>query len=63
MANCVVLRHPTTIMVTDFNNPNNLTNDLLIINPLIINKLSRGEIGVEISYPSANGANLGSFFA
>ena len=30
------LRHPVTILVTDFTNPDNLTNDLLILNPLIV---------------------------
>ena len=34
----MVLRHPVTILVTDFTNPDNMTNDLLILNPLIINK-------------------------
>ena len=32
VATFVVLRHPVTIWVTDFTNPYNLTNDLLILN-------------------------------
>ena len=32
MANFVVLKHPVTILVTDSANPDNLTNDLLILN-------------------------------
>ena len=31
------LQHPVTILVTDFTNPDNLTNDLLILTSLIIN--------------------------
>ena len=30
MANFVILRRPVTILVRDFTNPDNLTNDLLI---------------------------------
>ena len=36
MATFVVIRYPVTIMITDFNNPENLTNGLLIHNFLII---------------------------
>ena len=32
------LRHPVTILFADFTNPDNLTNGLLILNPMIINK-------------------------
>ena len=35
MATYTVLRHPDTILVTVFTKPDNLTNDLLIINFLI----------------------------
>ena len=44
MATFVILRHPVTILITDFTNPNSLTNDLLIFNSLIINQklVSRG---------------------
>ena len=38
MATFVILRHPVTILVTDFNNPDNSANDLLIFNSLMINK-------------------------
>ena len=38
----VILRHPVTILVTDFTNPNNFTNDLLILNPLD-NKLKQSD--------------------
>ena len=38
MANFVVLKHPVTILVTDSANPDNLTNDLLILNSLIVCK-------------------------
>ena len=34
----LLLQHPVTILVTDFTNPNNLTNALLILKSLIINK-------------------------
>ena len=42
MATFVVLRNPVNILVTDFTNPENLTNDLLILNSLIINKSNTG---------------------
>ena len=32
MATFVILRHPVTSLVTDFTNPENWTNDLLILN-------------------------------
>ena len=35
MATFVALRHPVTILVTDVINPDNLTNNLLILNSLI----------------------------
>ena len=35
MATFVVLRHYVTTLVTDFTNPNNLNNDLLILNSWI----------------------------
>ena len=38
MATFVAFRHIVTILVTDFTNPDNLTNDLLTLNSLIINK-------------------------
>ena len=38
MATFVILKHPVAILATDFTNSNNLTNDLLILNSLIINK-------------------------
>ena len=38
MATFVDLRHPVNILITDFTNPDNLTNDLLILNFLIMNK-------------------------
>ena len=38
MATFAILRQPVTILVTDYTNPNNLTNDSLILNSLIINK-------------------------
>ena len=38
MATFFILKHPVTILVTDFTNPNNLTNDLVILNPLKLNK-------------------------
>ena len=38
MATFAILRHPVTILVTDFTNLDNLTNGLLIVNSLIINK-------------------------
>ena len=38
MTTFVILRHPVTTLVTDFTNPGNLTNDLLNLNYLIINK-------------------------
>ena len=38
MATFVILRHLATTLVTYFNYPNNLTDDLLILNSLIINK-------------------------
>ena len=38
MATFVILRHLVTILVTDFTNPDNLTNDLLILDFKIINK-------------------------
>ena len=38
MATFFILKHPVTILVTDFTNPNNLTNDLLILSPLKLNK-------------------------
>ena len=34
----VVLRQPVNILVSDLTNPDNLTNDLLILNYLTINK-------------------------
>ena len=39
-ATFVILRHPGTILVTDFTNPDNLTNDLLILNSSIIKNKS-----------------------
>ena len=36
MATFAILRHPVTILVTDFTNLDNLTNGLLIFNSLII---------------------------
>ena len=36
MANFAVLRHSVTILVTDFTNQDNLTNDILISNSLIV---------------------------
>ena len=41
MATFDILRHPVTNMVTDFSNPNNLTNDLLIFNSFTKSLLSR----------------------
>ena len=41
MATFAALRHPVTIIVTDFTNPENLTNDLFIPNSLPINKLAQ----------------------
>ena len=38
MATFVALRTPVPILVTDFTNPNILTDHLLIFNPLVINK-------------------------
>ena len=38
MATFVTLRHLVNILVTDFTNPSNLTNDLLIFNSLILFK-------------------------
>ena len=38
MATFVVLRHPVTILVTDLTNPDNLTNDLVLLKVLIINR-------------------------
>ena len=38
MATFVILRFPVTNLVKGFANPNNLTNDLLILNSLIVNK-------------------------
>ena len=35
MATFVVLKHPITVLVTDFTNPDNLTNDLLILKYLL----------------------------
>ena len=32
----IILRHPVTILVTDFTNPDNSTNDLFILNFLIL---------------------------
>ena len=43
MTTFVVLRHPVTILVADFTNPNNLTNDLIILfNDKISSKLRPG---------------------
>ena len=39
MATFAFVRHPVTIFVKDYNNPDNLTNHLLILNSLILNKL------------------------
>ena len=38
MATFIVLRHPVTILVTELSNPDNLTNDLIILK-LFDNKL------------------------
>ena len=38
MATFVILRHPITILVTDFTYPNNLTNYFLILISLITNR-------------------------
>ena len=38
MATFVALRYPVIILVTDFTDPNNFTNDILIINFFIIKK-------------------------
>ena len=38
MADFINFRHPVAILVTDFTNPDNLNNGLLIFKPLIINK-------------------------
>ena len=38
MATFIALRHPVTILVIVFTNPENLTNDLLILKLLIINR-------------------------
>ena len=38
MTTYVFLRHPVTILVTDFTKPNNLTGDLLIFNSLTLHK-------------------------
>ena len=40
MATFVLLKHPVTILVTVSTNPGNLTNELLILNPLIIKRLA-----------------------
>ena len=40
MATFIGLRHPVTIFVTVFNNPDNLANDLFILKLLITNKSS-----------------------
>ena len=40
MATFVVLRHSVTLLVTDFTNPDILTNDVLILNSLIIKKIT-----------------------
>ena len=44
MATFVIIRYPVTIMITDFNNPENLTNDLLILNIFIALKQSDKKI-------------------
>ena len=37
MAAFVIFTHPITILVTGFTNPDNVTNDLLILNYLLVN--------------------------
>ena len=36
MATFVVRKHPVSILITDFTNPDNLTYDLLILNSLTV---------------------------
>ena len=49
METFVILRHPVTILFTDFTNPDNLTNDFLILNPLFSSEIqSRVIWNVEI---------------
>ena len=62
MATFVVLRHFVTILVTDFTNPDNLTNDLLILNPLKINKSLAQQVVVVLAVWDIFNNTNGSIF-
>ena len=44
MATFIILRHPVTILVTAFTNPDSLTNDLSILIPLGLRLVSSMEV-------------------
>ena len=62
MATFAVLRHFVTILVKDFNNPDNLTNDLLILNPLKINKSLAQQVVVVLAVWDIFNNTNGSIF-
>ena len=57
MATFIVLRHPVTILVTAFTNPNNLNKDIFIVKLLIF---GWGVIAKWISHLLTVPSNLGS---